>query len=294
LVEQRPERSDDVVDVAEQPEVEVDATHELETDTTADSPGEAQGDEGDDALGELESEASADAPDAPDALDEPDADQCPWVGNIDMDDEDAVQAFVDSDCDTIVGDLTLVNSERERLPVVPLRILEGTLNIVGCPRLTSLDGLESLEAATSIRLNRLFIGYQFGQPVYAGMDSLTDLSALSNLVSVGFEGINIRDDVLGGLVIGFAPGLRSLAGLENLTALGSLSLLSLPSLENLEELDDLTELFFFQLEDCACIERSESDSVFGRAIGAPSLNRYVPSDEPCVDPEDAEGSATEP
>jgi hypothetical protein len=210
-----------------------------------------------------------------------------------MDDEAAVQAFVDSGCDTIIGDLTLVNSDREQLPVVPVRILEGALLVLGCPRLRSLDGLESLEAATSIALSKTDTYDQWGQWTPVGLNDLTDLTALSNVVSVGYSGVDFSD-ALGGLSIQYAPRLRKLDGLENVTTLGGLSLQSLPALQNLEALDNLERLFFYTIGDCACIGWNDIERLLsGFVLGAPSLASWTPSDDPCVD-SDADGSATEP
>ena len=244
-----------------------------------------------DALFDVDSadDSSADASLAPDSP------QCPWVGNIDLDDEAAVQAFIDSGCDTIVGDLTLVNSERERLPVVPVRFLEGTLNIIGCPRLVSLDGLESLVAATSIILTRSETRNDAGESTFVGLDSLTDLSALSNVVRVEQRPEDFRE-LPGILAIGYAPQLRSLTGLERAAIIGSFTLIELPVLQDLEGLGAVQRLFQSNVRDCPCVEWAEYQSFIERVtlLTNPYDSAFVPSNAECLERDAAEGSSTEP
>lgn len=105
-------------------------------------------------------------------------------------------------CDTIFGNIYVRGEDITDLSgLTNVKTIVGTLSVSGNPRLKSLDGLENLSTV----LYYLAIG-GFGAPFgETENDSLTDLTALTNLTNVHLS-----------LVIGNNHSLTNLVGLENI------------------------------------------------------------------------------
>lgn len=121
------------------------------------------------------------------------------------------------DCGWIVGDLQVIGYEGTSLPLPHLVKVTGVFIISGANELTNLDGLASLEHASSLYLDH--------------MPALVDIRGLSNLREVPWD-----------LSLDALPSLTSLHGLEgirraDIVSFYQLNITSFEGLENLERVE---------------------------------------------------------
>ena len=138
--------------------------------------------------------------------------------NYDLNSQAEVDALGETECDVILGDLTIKGSTIESLlPLSNLELLNGKLRILDNPKLSSLSGLDNLRSV--------------GDRVYLNGRSLSSIDALNSLTSVGGE-FQMRN-----------TGVAEANGLESLVSVGrSLIFEDNAFLEHLDGLINVSQL----------------------------------------------------
>jgi len=169
--------------------------------------------------------------------------QCP-TGDITFSTQAAIDAFRDSDCTEITGNVTIRGNDITNLEGLEnIKSIGGFLNIRSNNGLLSLRGLENLR---SIR-GYLIIVYN---------NQLESLHGLENLISIrgdfyigyheqlaSLSGLERLENIGGDFYIGYHEQLESLHGLGNITSIrGDLTIDSNSGLLSLSGLDQLESI----------------------------------------------------
>lgn len=204
---------------------------------------------------------------------------CPWVGDLDLDDDAARAAFVASGCDEVHGDVFFVGSERSEIPSTPLRRVVGNVIISCNSGLASLNGLSTLEEvlgtdrdafvgapriseleATGNEEHRLAYGgsllvgviLEFGE---TGCDNpaLPDVQGISSL------------RVVDQLLVYNNSNIMSLAGVETIEIVSALGVRHNPQLRTMDHFESLWRIWEgYSIHGNGCLPHAETTAFLER------------------------------